>query len=304
MSRHWIRMTTSAALLAALTFGIAPVFSQEASAPADAQAEAKADDAIEFDENEPNDEQDEIDAAAKEALSSELGSNADENSADDLLNLAMELKLSASNLLDLSKVIALCQEAEKRGLDDDNLEIAKQLRVSAQLDRGLAIADVFMNSNVPTFQMPNGWEGLADKAIEDLETALAETPDLAVGKLAIGRLYMIRDQRDKAKSAFEAAAQSDDLAPEMKATALKFRAELESDETKTTEYMKSALEINPEDVELRVMMANALLSMRKLDEALAQINLALESDPKNVDAKKAKAHILAEAGKTEEAKAL
>ncbi|MBO7678846.1 MAG: hypothetical protein J6S75_04175, partial [Thermoguttaceae bacterium] len=50
----------------------------------------------------------------------EIAADARENSAEDLLNLATEETLSAESILDLTKAIAYCIEAEKKGLDEDS----------------------------------------------------------------------------------------------------------------------------------------------------------------------------------------
>lgn len=309
MSRRLTNISLALAASAALS--LSPLFAQDAVAPqenpapeAAASEEAQDDDAIVFDENAPEENATDVDEAVAAALKSELEDGEKENSAEDLLNLATELKLSASNLLDLSKVVALCQEAEKKGLDDANLEFSKQLRLSAQLDRGLTVAQLFLNDELPIDQLPRGWEALRDKATEDLEAALADGGDIPIANLSLARLYMLKDDFDAAKTTFEKAFASADAEPQVKALALKYRAALENDETKSVEYLEKAIEAVPDAAELRAQLATSFLSTRRLDDALAQIDKALELDAENNDYRRLKANILAESGKIDEAKTL
>ena len=146
MSRSWKNISAVLATSAALTFGSPLVFAQEADAPAQTAQESQADesenDEIQLEEELDGDENAESDddVALDQALEAQLDGDPKEMSAEDLLNLATELKLSAANLLDLSKVIRLCEEAQKKGLDEVNAEFAKQLLLSSRLDRGLGVA--------------------------------------------------------------------------------------------------------------------------------------------------------------------
>ena len=207
MTRRYFRLTALVLALAATL--AAPLYAQEQEGaksseeqkteaqdeqtPKDADAQNDGD--VQFDENLPpkeegNDEE-ELDGAAlnealEKAVDEDLGAAVKENSAEDLLNLATETKLSASTLLDLTKVVSLCNKAEQRGLDEVNLEFCKQLRISAQLDRGLAVSQLFMDPELHVDQLPRGWEGLRDHAITDLQTALDEYQDMPVAQLAQG----------------------------------------------------------------------------------------------------------------------
>ncbi|MBQ6826752.1 MAG: hypothetical protein IJO46_01960, partial [Thermoguttaceae bacterium] len=146
MSRTWKNISAVLATSAALTFWSPFVFSQDADTPAQTAQESQdapdADDEIQLEEELDGDKKAESqdDVALDQALEAELDADPKEMSAEDLLNLATELKLSAANLLDLSKVIRLCEEAQKKGLDEVNAEFAKQLLLSSRLDRGLGVA--------------------------------------------------------------------------------------------------------------------------------------------------------------------
>ncbi|MBR4102574.1 MAG: hypothetical protein IKK39_00745, partial [Thermoguttaceae bacterium] len=162
MSRSWKNISAVLATSAALTFGSPLVFAQDADAPAQTAQESQDapsdDDEIQLEEEAEEEvdgnEASETDVALERALKGELDGDPKEMSAEDLLNLATELKLSAANLLDLSKVIRLCEEAQKKGLDEGNAEFAKQLLLSSRLDRGLGVAQLFLNPELPIDQLP------------------------------------------------------------------------------------------------------------------------------------------------------
>ena len=273
MTRNWHRLMALVVALATSLGGA--LYAQEQSAQenaeeqkneAQAQEEPQAeeknegaaaqDDSLQFDENLPpaDESGDESDAASLEqelekAVDADLGDAVKENSAEDLLNLATETKLGATTLLDLTKVISLCNKAEQRGLDEVNLEFAKQLRISAMLDRGLAIAQIFIDPDLQLDQLPRGWQGLRDHAITDLQTALDEYQDIPVAQMSLGRLFMLCDKPEDAKKAFDAAINSeeeDDGGPDVRTLALMFRAMLESDPRKALPYVDQGIDKYPE----------------------------------------------------------
>ncbi len=311
MSRSWKNISAVLATSAALTFGSPLVFAQEADAPAQTAQESQADesenDEIQLEEEldgDENAESSDDDVALDQALEAQLDADPKEMSAEDLLNLATELKLSAANLLDLSKVIRLCEEAQKKGLDEVNAEFAKQLLLSSRLDRGLGVAQLFLNPELPIDQLPRGWETLRDNAIGDLQAALTETPEIPLAQLALGRLLMLAEKNDDAKKAFDAAIASQDVEVEAKTLALLFRSELETSTREALALLEKGIELAPEAAEIRSRLAAQYLAANRPDAALEQIDKALEIEPENVDFKKLKANVLAEAGKVDEARAL
>lgn len=309
MSRSWKNISAVLATSAALAFGSPLAFAQDADAPTEAAQEQESSEnevRLEKEEEEiDGDAENDADGDALDrALEAELDADPNETSAEDLLNLATELKLSASNLLDLSKVIRLCEEAQKKGLDDVNAEFAKQLLVSSKLDRGLGVAQLFLNPDLPIAQLPRGWEELRDNAIDDLQTALAETPDIPLAQLALGRLFMLAEKIDDAKKAFDAALASQDVEVEAKTLALRFRAALETSTLASIALLEKGLEFAPDAAQIRSQLAAQYLAANRPDAALAQIDKALELEPENADFKKLKANVLADVGKVDEARAL
>lgn len=298
MTRNWKRLSLVAAASASFAFVFTPLsFSDEPEAlPEAPAAQAPADGASEQEADEPQldvAEEEPFDSALEKAAEAELGDAIKANSAEDLLNLATDLKLSASTLQDLTKVISLCNKAEKLGLDETNMEYSKQLRLSARLDRGLAVSQLFLNPDLPLDQLPRGWEALRDNAIGDLTTALAETPDVPVANLSLGRLYMLAERNEEAKKTFDLAIAGEEAEDEVKVLSLMFRALLENDAHNAIPFVEKAIALEPsQEPRLYSQYSAYLQLLGRTDEALKQIDKAIELAPDVKDYKKEKAVLL------------
>ncbi len=282
----------------------------------DASPSADNDDDLDAEPNDDNDESaDDLDDATEElmesddlakAVADEIETAVRENSADELLDLATEAKLSSESILDLTKVIAYCVEAEKKGLPEESLEYCHQLLASCKLERGLTMSKIFMVDNLSPADLPRGWQLLRSMAIEDLEAALETNPDLTLAQLALGRLYMIDDGDPvKAIAALDKAIETaSNERPEIMVEALKYRALLEEDRDKGTAMIEKALSLSEGNPSLLNILAGQLLAAHQDEKALEMIDKALEADPENVDFQKTKALILVELDRNEEAETL
>ena len=261
---------------------------------------------LEVDEDDPK-EEGSLDEELEKVVEKELGETTKENSAEELINLATELKLSATTLLDLTKVVSLLNKAEKMGLDDENKEFAHQLKVSARLDRGLAVAQLFMSPELNLDELPRGWQALRNNAIGDLEYALKENPDMPIANLSLGRLYMIAEREADGKKTLDLAISSEDEYAEdsVKVLALMFRALLENDPRAAIPFVEKAIGIEPEAEPRLYSQYSAYLQLTgRTDEALKQIDRAIELAPDVPDYKKEKAILLAKIKRIDEARKL
>lgn len=281
---------------------------EQAEPPAAPEPEAEAGEPkLEVDEEDPKEEEGSIDEELEKVVEKELGESTKENSAEELINLATELKLSATTLLDLTKVVSLLNKAEKMGLDEENKEFAHQLKVSARLDRGLAVAQLFMSPELNLDELPRGWQALRNNAIGDLEYALKENPDMPIANLSLGRLYMIAEREADAKKTLELAISSEDEYTEnsVKVLALMFRALLENDPRAAIPFVEKAIGIEPEAEPRLYSQYSAYLQLTgRTDEALKQIDRAIELAPDVPDYKKEKAILLAKIKRIDEARKL
>lgn len=317
-NRLTARWTVQLCLLAGMTvtiFGLVIGFFGLAGAPAlwagadETKNDAEPAASIPLDDPEASEEEVEGDldeenpAQIASQVIDEVAADAEENSADDLLNLATEAKLSAESILDLTKAIAYCIEAEKKGLDDDSIEYCRKLKVATQLERGLALANVFMGDNVKIDDLPHGWETIRTMALEDLNSCLEENPGLILAQLAVGRLEMLPGGDDiLAREALDKAiAGAAGAEPEILAEALKFRSILSDDPQDSVKMLRQAVELSQENPTLLTLLATKLSEINQDEEALALFDEALALEPDNNDYKKAKAFVLAALDRDEEA---
>lgn len=239
-------------------------------------------------------------------VAGEIATSVEENSADDLLNLATEVKLSAESVLDLTKVIAYCIEAEKKGLSEESLEYCRQLKVSSQLERGLTMANMFMSDRLSVRDLPRGWETVRSMALDDLSAAVEAVPDLMLAQLALGRLEMLPGgDTERAKTALDKAIElAAEEEPQALSEALKYRSILADDSQEGLNYLHRAMENVQDNPVILSLMAQRLSEIHRDDEALAAIDRALELNPENGDFKKAKAFALAALERFDEAEVL
>lgn len=279
--------------------------SEKPSEPA-APSEGSASDEAEGTES-PNEEKaEENPAQIAEEIAGTIAETMNESSAEDLLNLATEAKLSAESVLDLTKVVAYCIEAEKKGLDETSLEYCKQLKLSSQLERGLALANMFMGENLSVRNLPRGWETIRSMALEDLMTSVASMPDLTLAQLAIGRLQMLPGgDEEKARAALDKAIETAaGVEPQVLAEALKYRSILASNSDEGLGFVRRAMELSGDSPVLFSLLATRLSEVNRDEEALKAIDEAIRLAPDNQDYKKAKAFVLAALERYDEAQAL
>ena len=156
-------------------------------------------------------------------------------------------------------------------------------------------------------ELPRGWQALRNNAIGDLEYALKENPDMPIANLSLGRLYMIAEREADAKKTLELAISSEDEYTEnsVKVLALMFRALLENDPRAAIPFVEKAIGIEPEAEPRLYSQYSAYLQLTgRTDEALKQIDRAIELAPDVPDYKKEKAILLAKIKRIDEARKL
>jgi tetratricopeptide (TPR) repeat protein len=228
------------------------------------------------------------------------------------LDQATQQHLEARSLKDLEQVIELCQTALRKGLDDDNAQLARHLAASCLYQRGSSIAGAIVER-----QRPNPrWGQLRELALSDLAKAVEYLPDLVEAHRLICKLSLLPggdpeqglasatevirlSETDKAQVAeaytwrarfqsdpdvqlsdLEAATQTDPSfleAWQLLAAALFERGEF----SKAGDAFRKLLEEQPENATLHLALAEVLASEDKYDEALEQIEKAMELEPES-----------------------
>ncbi len=107
-----------------------------------------------------------------------------QNDGQEKLDEATSLKLDAKSPDELKKVIALCDEAIKAGLDEDNMALAKQVLAASALQR----AQMMLQQLPRIANSPNAVRRLRNEMTSDLDKALGANPNLVEALLLKTRL--------------------------------------------------------------------------------------------------------------------
>ncbi|MCA9127948.1 MAG: tetratricopeptide repeat protein [Planctomycetales bacterium] len=187
-----------------------------------------------------------------------------ENEGIDSLDKATELKLDASTDEELAKVIELCEKAIELGLDDGNKVLANKLLAAAAYQRAEA-----MLQQLPRYQNNrNAFNNLRRLCIANLEKAVAAKANFPEAWTLLAQVEFMNGQnRQKALAHLD----------------------------KAVEYLQD----KPVDLSKTYVM-RALLRTED-DDRLAELQLAIEADPSNIQAWQAKIELQRQNGNLQEA---
>ncbi len=221
-----------------------------------------------------------------------------ENEGQEELDRATEAKLGASTLSDLAKVIELCQDALKKGLDEPNTEFANQLLASTHFQRGESIAGTIFSASPPDPR----WPQYRRLALADLEKSVELNASQPKAFFRIAQLNMLPG--GDAKRAAGALDKSIELKPDdlrLRARALTLRASIQKDPKKKIADLDAAVLARPNDAVALRTRGLEYGKQGKLEKALADFKEAIEIDPDNAPTYEAQAMVLATMKKYDEA---
>ena len=189
-----------------------------------------------------------------------------------LLDQAIEAKLRATSVLHLSQVIDLCQRANTMGLTGENLRYCNQLLTSAQLERGLFLAEQLLS---PPNARPSDWRTIRQRTLSDLEAAVSIIKDQPAAYLRIAQLNLMPDgDQERAKETLKLAIQSSKDEPAVQILAAQLFTEVEPDASKREEVVSIAAKNgNPQIMMLHVF---TLLELDRREEATNVLRQWLE----------------------------
>ena len=223
------------------------------------------------------------------------------NKGQATLDQATELQLNAESFDDLEKVAMLAEEALEKGLDKENQEFAKQLIVSSMLDRARRITASFLERKPPNPQ----WMALRGFAMKDLDKALKYAAEDAEVHLLRARLHALPggDRQAGLKSAdiAIAALRNDNDAKESLSEAYVARAELTDDATKRLKDLDAAIDADPANSDAWQARALHHLAAGAGDKAIADLKHLVEQDGDNLAARLALAEALVSSKKLDDA---
>ncbi len=221
-----------------------------------------------------------------------------ENEGQEDLDRATEAKLGASKLVDLAKVIELCQSALKKGLDEPNTKFANQLLASTHCQRGENVAQTIFAASPPD---PN-WPQYRRLALADLEKSVELNALQPEAFFRIAQLNLLPG--GDAKRAAEALDKSIDLESDnlrLRTKALTLRASIQKDPKKKIADLDAAILVRPDDAVALRTRGLEFGKQGKFEKALADFKAAIKIDPDNAPTHEAQAMVLATMKKYDEA---
>lgn len=231
-----------------------------------------------------------------------VGRAAAENEGLPDLDQAVEVKLTAQSLPELTQVIELCQSALEKGLDEENTEFAERLLSSTLIQRGTAIAGVLLGERSLDPRLAEQGPQLRQMAQNDLEAALEIDAEQPQAHYVLGRLYLLRpSDRERAKASLDKAIEKSGEDTLLKAKSLAARAAAHEDAEQRLADYNAAVELAPRDDETLRARALFHIEQGKLDEAVADLSQAVELNPEDASTHEALGLALATQGKYDEA---
>ena len=192
------------------------------------------------------------------------------------LDKATDTRLTASTLCDLAEVIRLLESAREKGLDEGNAQFGKQLLASTRIQRGLNVSQTIFGHSPPDPR----WPQYRRLALGDLERALQINPNHTKALLAVAQLNLLPGgDLDRASKALDDVVRLSDDDPELRSQALVLRAAVADDADKKLADLGKAIEADPKNVTALRARAALLTDRGKDEAALRDLDAAIELDP-------------------------
>tara|TARA_B100000809_G_scaffold247813_1_gene277248 strand:+ start:4072 stop:5736 length:1665 start_codon:yes stop_codon:yes gene_type:complete len=195
-----------------------------------------------------------------------------------LLDQATELKLNAKSFDDLEKVADLCEEAIKKGLDEENTAFARQLMSASLFERASRLSAPAL-TNPPDRR----WPAMRDLAMADLDRLLKYNPRFGDALLLVVRLQLLPGgDREKTVNSVKLALEVFAEDKEKLASVYVLRSQLQNDPKARLADLDKAIELDPDNTEILQQRAFSLIQSGKMDEAVEDLRTLFKEDPKNI----------------------
>jgi tetratricopeptide (TPR) repeat protein len=205
-----------------------------------------------------------------------------ENEGQDDLDKATQLKVAAENLEDLGEVIDHVDTAIEKGLDKDNAKFAQQLLAASLLQRGQLFASAVFN--VPAQDPQRGIRSMQFRqfALSDLQRVVSMDDKDLDAQLLIGKLQSLPlGDATAARRALSKVVDAKDATPDQKAEAYALRGAQQKDEERKLADMNKAIELQPKKPDYLRLRAQQFYEKEKYKEALADADKALKMEPEH-----------------------
>lgn len=196
----------------------------------------------------------------------------DEGQAD--LDQAIQTKLNAETLVELGKVIELCQSALEKGLDDENAKFCKKLLASTLYQRAEVVSSTLFDGS--PLGMPPAQR--LRVAMNELERSLEYDADQADANLLLGRLRALGGEAKLAREALDNAIRLLADNDTQRAEALRLRAGVQDKLDARLADLNESIRLAADDPKAYTDRGQVYLSQGKAEEALADFDAASKLD--------------------------
>ena len=232
------------------------------------------------DEEEKSDDKKDDDKKDDDGDDKDDEEESDENGSEDLSEAFLQ-KIEARTTADLDKIVALCESALKKGLDEDESEQANYLASESLLRFAEGMAQ-----RIFTTPQDRRWQAFRAQAIPRLRKAVKFNETNVGAFILLAKLEAMdpQGQADALKSIEKAIELSvDDW--EQLSDALVIRARLNADKKATLEDLNQAIKHNPANIQAHELRGWALLSDRKVADAMEDFEYWFKAQPDNFAAR-------------------
>jgi tetratricopeptide (TPR) repeat protein len=192
------------------------------------------------------------------------------------LDEAMVLRTDAESPEELEEVSALIESALAKGLSDESKSFAKKMLAAIQLDRAQLIASQLMQGGGRRLRQ------LRTQALDSLESALKNDPELVEAYMLIGRLNLLPE--GDAEAVRKAATKAIELLkdnPADQSDAYLLRAIRQSDDKDKLADLDQAVKTDPDNTDALQARALLRLQMSDINGAVEDLQALLKKDPTN-----------------------
>jgi tetratricopeptide (TPR) repeat protein len=215
------------------------------------------------------------------------------------LDRAFEARLSAKSIAEVGRVIDLCRDAIKKGLDDDNKKFAEQLLASSLFQRGEILSHGVLDATRPDPRLPQ----LRLAALSDLEEALELDDQLWQAHVLVARLNLFAGaDLKKARAILDKVVAAKTADAETRSEALTYRSTLRESLDERLADLDEAVRLNADAAQAYRLRAAVKLSRGQPAEAVADFDAALRIEPDHPATHEARGLALAAQKKWGEAK--
>lgn len=211
-----------------------------------------------------------------------------QDSGDQDLEAAFDLKIKAEKLGDFEGVVKLCKSAIEKGLDEEGETEAKTLAASALFEQAEQLMIRIRRQRDPTFYR--------NQAVKLLKEAVEFDPDMGEGWLLIAKLNALRGgDADEARAAIDQAIDKLDSSPGKQSESYLLRSMMiqKEDRISAREDLDRAIELNESNIGALRARSTIKIIEGDVEAGLKDVDKILEMNEGKVDVLIAQGQILA-----------